>query len=144
MKQNTKFLWIYIAILFSFALILIVFAGLTGNNNKREIEEQAKETAGVKQSLVTLTEENQKISDEKKALSNETEKLKAENFRLNSEKGILVKAIGGDDATTQKLLDAYVIFELGDKEAAVSKLGGISKAALNQAQLNIYNTITAE
>ena len=56
MKQNTKFLWIYIAILFSFALILILFAGLTQNNYRKEIEQQQTESAGVKQSLVTKNE----------------------------------------------------------------------------------------
>lgn len=144
MKQNTKFLWIYIAILFSFALILIVFAGLTQNNYQKEIEQQATESAGVKQSLVTLTDENQKINDKLKTLTSETEGLKTENFRLNSQKDILVKSVGGDEAVTQTLLDAYVIFALGDKEAAAGKLTAIDKAQLNQTQLNIYNTIIGE
>ncbi len=144
MKQNTKFLWIYVAILFSFAVILIVFAGLTQNNYQKEIEQQASESAGVKQSLVTLTDKNQKISDDMKKLQAETDKLKTENFKLNSQREILVKTIGGDEAITQTLLDAYVIFALGDKEAAVKKIEIINKATLNQAQLNIYNTIIGE
>lgn len=144
MKQNTKFLWIYIAILFSFALILIVFAGLTQNNYQKEIEQQASESAGVKQSLVTLTDENQKISDSLKNANKELEALKTEKFRLTSEKDVLVKSIGGDAQITQTLLDAYVIFTLGDMEAATGKLSSINKAQLNQTQLNIYNTIIGE
>lgn len=144
MKQNTKFLWIYIAILFSFALILIVFAGLTQNNYQKEIEQQASESAGVKQSLVTLTDENQKMSDSIKDLTSEVDGLKTENFRLTSQKEILLKSIGGDAAVTQTLLDAYVIFAVGDTEAAANKLTGIDKAQLNQTQLNIYNTIIGE
>ena len=144
MKQNTKFLWIYIAILFSFALILIVFAGLTQNNYQKEIEQQASESAGVKQSLVTLTDENQKMSDSIKDLTSEVDGLKIENFRLTSQKEILLKSIGGDAAVTQTLLDAYVIFAVGDTEAAANKLTGIDKAQLNQTQLNIYNTIIGE
>ena len=37
MKKNSKFLLIYIAILFSFALVLILFAGLTQNNYAKEL-----------------------------------------------------------------------------------------------------------
>ena len=43
MKQNTKFIGIYVAILFSFALILILFAGLTQNNYQKEIDVIASE-----------------------------------------------------------------------------------------------------
>ena len=144
MKQNTKFLWIYIAILFSFAVILILFAGLTQNNYQKEIDLQEAESAGVKQSLVTITNENQKISDNLKKVNKELESLKTENFKLTSQKEVLVKAIGGNEEITQKLLDAYVIYSLGDKEAANAKIANINKALLNQMQLNIYNTIIGE
>ena len=144
MKQNTKFLWIYIAILFSFALILILFAGLTQNNYQKEIDLQEAESAGVKQSLVTITNENQKISDNLKKVNKELEALKTENFKLTSQKEVLVKAIGGNAEITQKLLDAYVIYSLGDKEAANAKISNLNKAMLNQMQLNIYNTIIGE
>ena len=36
MKENTKFLWMYVGILFSFALILIIFAGLSQSNDAEE------------------------------------------------------------------------------------------------------------
>ena len=144
MKQNTKFLWIYVAILFSFALILIVFAGLTQNNYQKEIEQQATESAGVKQSLVTLTSENQKINDELKNMATEVANLKTENFKLNAQKEILIKSIGGDEAVTQTLLDAYVIFSIGDLDAAKVKIEPINRNMLNQSQLTIYNTIIGE
>lgn len=144
MKQNTKFLWIYIAILFSFALILILFAGLTQNNYRKEIEQQQTESAGVKQSLVTLTDENQKMKDEIKSLKTETENLKTENEKLTSEKGIMLSSIGEDTETSQKLLDSYFIFSNGDKQTAVKNLEDIDKNSLTSAQLNIYNTIIGE
>ena len=144
MKQNTKFLWIYIAILFSFALILILFAGLTQNNYQKEIDLQEAESARVKQSLVTITKENQKIRDNLKKVNKELEALKTENFKLTSQKEVLVKAIGGNAEITQKLLDAYVIYSLGDKEAANAKISNLNTALLNQMQLNIYNTIIGE
>ena len=141
MKQNTKFLWIYVAILFSFALILIVFAGLTQNNYQKEIEQQATESAGVKQSLVTLTAKNQKINDELKTLSSEVANLKTDNFKLNLEKEILVKSIGGNEEITKTLIDAYVILSIGDAETAKAKIAMLDKKQLGTAQLRIYNTI---
>jgi len=144
LKQNTKFLWIYIAILFSFALILILFAGLTQNNYQKEIEQQESVSAGIKKSLVTLTSENQEISDELKSLKTDVNNLKTENFKLNSEKEILVASIGGDSAITQTLLDAHVIFSLGDKETARTKVAEIKAEQLSPAQLNIYNIIIGE
>ena len=54
-------------------------------NYQKEIEQQETESAGVKQSLVTLTAENQKIKDENKALSSEVSNLKTDNFKLNLE-----------------------------------------------------------
>lgn len=144
MKQNTKFLWIYIAILFSFALILIVFAGLTQNNYRKKIEQQASESAGVKQSLVTLTDENQKMSDTVKNLNTELETAKAENLKLASENEIMIKAIGGDASVTQILLDAYSAFASGDKQSAADKLKDMNKNQLNESQLNIYNIIIGE
>jgi len=133
-----------VAILFSFALILIVFAGLTQNNYQKEIEQQATESAGVKQSLVTLTSENQKINDELKNMATEVANLKTENFKLNAQKEILIKSIGGDEAVTQTLLDAYVIFSIGDLDAAKVKIEPINRNMLNQSQLTIYNTIIGE
>ena len=141
MKQNTKFLWIYAAILFSFALILIVFAGLTQNNYQKEIEQQATESAGIKRSLVTLTSENQKISDELKGLSSEVANLKTENFKMNLEKEILIKSIGGNEELTKLLIDAYVILSIGDAQTAKAKIAPIDKKQLGTAQLRIYNTI---
>ncbi len=144
MKQNTKFLWIYIAILFSFALILILFAGLTQNNYQKEIEQQQTESAGVKQSLITLTDENQKLKDQVKKNKSEMEGLQNENAKLNSEKEILISSIGENREISQKLLDAYCLYKNGDTEAALKNLEAIDKNTLTVVQLTIYNTIIGE
>lgn len=144
MKQNTKFLWIYIAILFSFALILILFAGLTQNNYQKKIEEQQTESAGVKRSLITLTDENQKMSDSIKSLESELDKAKEENSKLSEENEIMKNAISEDAETTQKLLDAYRFYSAGDGENAKKTLSGIESEKLTQTQKNIYNKIIGE
>ena len=55
MKQNTKFLWMYIGILFSFALILIVFAGLSRNSDIEQKEGLQGHVARLSEEKLTLT-----------------------------------------------------------------------------------------
>ena len=57
MKEKAKFLWIYTGILFSFALILIVFAYLTQNNMYKETSEISK---GYQSNIQILTKEKAK------------------------------------------------------------------------------------
>ena len=107
MKQNTKFIWIYVAILFSFALILILFAGLTQNNYQKEIEQHQSESAGVRKSLSALSKENEKMKSTINDLQTEAEVLKNDNKILLAEKETAVVAFGGDVEVTRTLLEAY-------------------------------------
>ena len=144
MKQNRKFLLMYIAILFSFALILIVFAGLTQNNYRKEIEQQASESAGVKKSLITLTEENQNLNDSNKKLTQELDTVGKEKATLERDKEVLSKAIGGDESVTQILLNAYSLFAGGDTQSAKDAISQLDRNSLTTAQTYIYNTIIGE
>lgn len=143
MKKDTKFLWIYVAILFSFALILILFAGLT-SNSKKEFEQQAKESAGIKQSLVTLTDENQNLKDSLKKSESELKTSLENEKNLNAENEIMIEAMGGDEATSRVLLDAYKEFTLGNTEKAKTKIADLNESALTQAQQFIYKKIIGE
>ncbi len=144
MKQNSKFLALYIAILFSFALILIIFAGLTQNNYRKEIEQQASESAGVKKSLVTLTDENEELRKKEAKLNSQIEALQGENEKLSGNKEILVKAMGGDETVTQILIDAYGLCLQGKAQEAINAVSGIDASTLTTAQAYIYNTIIGE
>lgn len=144
MKQNTKFLWIYIAILFSFALILILFAGLTQNNYQKEIKQQQSESVGIKQNLVTLTDENQKLKDSVKKIKSENTELKAENDKLVYEKGLIVASLGDNTEISQKIFDAYIEFLSGNTENAKELIKTMEKSSLTNNQLTIYNTIIGE
>ena len=56
MKQNTKFLWMYIGILFSFALILIIFAGFSVNT-------ETEQTQGMKDNIISLSQKNTDLTN---------------------------------------------------------------------------------
>ena len=85
MKQNTKFLWMYICILFSFAIILIIFAGLSTNEEKgleNKVEKVSSENNALKKENTTL-KNSIKSKDEAIATANQ-------NYtQLNSEKEVV-------------------------------------------------------
>ncbi len=144
MKKNTKFIWIYVAILFSFALILILFAGLTQNNYQKEITDQQIETAGVRKSLSSLTKENEEIKKELETLKAENELLKTENHALFEAKEIAVKSFGEDRMVTDVLLNAYKLTLSLDFDGAKALLKDIDKKNLTDAQKYIYEMIIGE
>ncbi len=130
MKQNTKFLWLYTAILFSFALILIIFAGLTQNNFQKEIEESDKTNKTMLEQIETLKNENAKLSEELKTISENLELAKTENEELT-----VYKENG------EKIFEAYQLLNKGRNESAVSKIQDLDTDLLTPMQLYLYKII---
>ena len=123
----------YIAILFSFALVLILFAGLTQNNYAKELAE----SKGIKQNLVEVTKQYQTLSDSMNVLSKELES--AQTTIDMYEKDITAKA--KTILLNEKLMNALVDYEKGNVQQARQSLGNIVPEELNEAQLYIYNKI---
>lgn len=133
MKKNTKFLLMYIAILFSFALVLILFAGLTQNNYAKELAE----SQGLKQNYVEITEQVQTLTDSMKVLNKQLEEAKTEITSLEQ----TVTDLNNEKDTTALLIDALKLSENGEEEKAKEKIAEIDKTTLTEAQLYIYNKI---
>lgn len=144
MKQNTKFIWIYVAILFSFALILILFAGLTQNNYQKEITDQQIETAGVKKSLSALSGENEKLKTQIKDLKSQNEALRNENAALLLENDTALSLYGGDVFVTKTLIKAYGEKAAGQDDLARQIIKELDISTLTQQQKNLYNIIIGE
>ncbi len=144
MKQNIKFIWIYVAILFSFALILILFAGLTQNNYQKEIEQHQSESAGVRKSLSALSKENEKMKDAIKDLELEAETLKNDNKILLAEKETAVVAFGGDVEVTRTLLEAYNEKIAGHRDQAMELIKPLNIRTMTEAQRYVYNRVIGE
>ena len=148
MKKNSNFIWIYVAILFSFALILIVFAGLTQNNYQKEIADQKLAAAGVQNSLTAVTKENEKTKAQNKALKEQNEKIQAENDLLYRENQTAMEIIGGDKVVTKNLLAAYWLKTSDPTEENINKakksVKDIKTAELTAMQKEIYNKIIGE
>ena len=133
MKNNTKFLFMYIAILFSFALVLILFAGLTQNNYAKELAE----SKGIKQNLVEVTQQYHTLSDSMKVLNKELES--AQTTISMYEKDITAKA--KQILVSEKLMAALKEYEKGNIDQAKQSLGNIVPEDLTDAQLYVYNKI---
>lgn len=133
MKKNTKFLFMYIAILFSFALVLILFAGLTQNNYAKEIAE----SQGIKQNLVEITEQYQTLTDSMKVINEELDEAKIEITDYKQQ----INKLTSENEITKTLIQALELYEDGYKTKAREKIASIDKEALTEAQLYIYNKI---
>ena len=130
LKQNTKFLWLYTAILFSFALILIIFAGLTQNNFQKEIEESDKTNQTMLEQIKVLKEENAKLSNELKTVSEKLEIVETENSELNVYK-----------ENSEKIFEAYQLLNKGRNESAVSMIQELDTELLTPMQLYLNKII---
>lgn len=144
MKKNTKFIWMYGAILFSFALILILFAGLTQNNYQKELNKEQKETAGIKQSLSALSKENKKLETALAEMEKENQKLREETTQLTMESDMAITAYGGDKEVTRTLIEAYTLLVSDEKDKAKETIKDLNVYAMTQAQKHVYNTIIGE
>lgn len=133
MKKNSKFLLIYVAILFSFALVLILFAGLTQNNYAKELAE----SQGIKQNLIEVTEQYQTLTDSMKSLNKNLEEA---NIKIETyEQDINQKA--NQIILTDKLVQAMQLIDTGRPTAAKEILDEIDKETLTENQRYIYNKL---
>lgn len=148
MKKNSNFIWIYVAILFSFALILIVFAGLTQNNYQKEIADHKLAAAGVQNSLTALTKENETTKAENKTLKEQNEKIQTENDLLYRENQMALEIFGGDKSVTKILLTAYWLKTNDPTEENINlakeSVKDIDVKTLTNLQKEIYNKIIGE
>ena len=144
LKQNTKFIWIYVAILFSFAIILILFAGLTQNNYQKEINDQEMVTAGIRKSLSALSMENEALNSKLKEFEAQNTALMEENERLSKESKAAISFYDGEAETTKILLRAYADRLDEKKEEAKAMLETIDIAQLTKQQKNLYDMIIGE
>lgn len=128
MKQNTKFLWMYIGILFSFALILIIFAGFSRNTDTEQKE-------GLKADIAALSQQNTNLRTETTNLKTQIDALLAENETLKASDAAFAEA-------ENLLASACEAYERGNRKEAREMLASLDPASLTQSQLYIYEMLT--
>lgn len=134
MKKNTQFLWFYTIILFSFALILILFAGLTQQNYEEELETHKTATVGMQKSVTELTRVNTELREENARLKADYETAFAEAEQFKGEKETLT-------ATNEKLFAALKEYDKGNRKTARELLSEVDSSLLDEGQKYIYDKI---
>ena len=137
MKQNTKFLWIYILILFSFALILIIFAGLSHNTE----DEQKK---GLKEDITELSQKNTELSSTLYQLQSQNDTLNLDLANVKAELETLKSNETVEDNNDMLLTQALNAHKSGDKKACKTALESLNGQMLNEFQQIIYDYLINE
>ena len=134
MKENTKFLWMYVAILFSFAFILIVFAGLSRNNT-------TEQTQGLKSDITELSQKNTELQSKNAELQKQLDAVNLELGIIKSD----CEAMKTDSETKNKndelLMEAIKAYNSGNYTKSKQIKSTIDSESLTEAQLYIYNKL---
>lgn len=139
MNGKVKFLWIYTAILFSFALILIIFAYLTQNNISKENEAINKNMSGYKANIESLTKENEDLKQKLDELNAELADEKEKNEKYYEiEKNDNTEEIATVNETVKKAFDE---FAKGNKKNAKNTVKDIDTAKTGDLQKYIIDKI---
>ena len=139
MNGKVKFLWIYTAILFSFALILIIFAYLTQNNISKENEAINKNMSGYKANIESLTKENENLKQKLDELNADLADEKAKNEKYYEiEKNDNIEEIATVNETVKKAFDE---FAKGNKKNAKNTVKDIDTAKTGDLQKYIIDKI---
>ena len=135
MRKNTRYLWIYTGILFSFALMLIIFAYFTQSNDKFDIENQ---NHGMKQSVTQLIQTNSDLQDQLSEKENEIASLTEEVEKLKNKEHSWLTEKSNDET----LATAYEKYISGEKDEAKSMVkSSYDRSKLTSIQQKIYDII---
>lgn len=138
-KNDNKSMFLYTALIFIVALLLIVFSFL-GQVNMQKSQPQVSEMPdkmSISEKASILSEENMVLIENNSLLKSENEELTEENNRLTEEnKNLLQK-----QTTNDLLLSANGYFTLGDTASAAEILKGIDFESLSGDQKIVYNNI---
>ncbi len=135
-KNDNKSLFIYTALIFFVAVILIIlsFFGQTNmQKNQPKIEENSEQTQqsnGITERAAILSEENKTLIEENKKITKENEALKSENETLTEK--ITVSDL---------LLSANGYYSLGEKSKVLEILHQINYDNLTDDQKTLYDNI---
>lgn len=133
MKSKTKFLWMYTIILFSVALVLIIFAGMTQQNYEKELATHETAKVGLQKSAAELSQVNLLLKEENANLKKENEQL--------TEAQANFEEISKSNDLNMALIEAFYQYESGNRRTAKNMLAEVDKETLTDQQLNIYNKI---
>lgn len=136
-KERVRKVYVYVAILFTAAFVLILWSFLMTHRSNQQILDQMEGSTNFLQSTLS---ENRQLQQENDALAGENDALEAriaaleqqltDAARRESERAGAEKALSLQALALARLAEAYAAHNAGDDEAALAWLQGISPADL--------------
>lgn len=137
MKKSTKTLWIYTAILFSIAILLILVTTFTQSkivDDNGNLSVLGTLTATSKQKIINLQNENIKLGEELNA-------LKQEHAALLESSAALVKTSEEEQALKEKVAKLYKAYAEDDYETMQTLMEELTEAQINDRIPSLYSRV---
>lgn len=142
-KNDNKSMFLYTALIFFVAVILIIVSFFGQNNMQKsqpQIENKTEETqslSGISEKAAVLSEENRQLLEENSKLKEENASLTQSNEELMSSNTSLSEQI----SVNNLLLSANGYFTLGNDSKALEVLNTINYDGLTGDQKILYDSI---
>ena len=137
MKKSTKTLWIYTAILFSIAILLILVTTFTQSkivDDNGNLSVLGTLTATSKQKIINLQNENIKLGEELNA-------LKQEHAELLESSAALIKQSEEEQVIKEKVAKLYKAYAEDDYGTMQSLMEELTEAQINERIPSLYRRV---
>lgn len=137
--KNNSSLFLYTALIFFVAIIMIIIAFFGQNNLQKNqpIQADTAATSSITEKAAQLSEDNRILMEQNQTLQNEKKELTENNESLTSQLNDLQKEKENND----KLLQIYNYLYKGSKSKAREILGEIVPEELTETQTTFYNIL---
>lgn len=137
MKKSTKTLWIYTAILFSIAILLILVTTFTQSkivDDNGNLSVLGTLTATSKQKIINLQNENIKLGEELNV-------LKQEHAELLESSAALIKQSEEEQVIKEKVAKLYKAYAEDDYGTMQSLMEELTEAQINERIPSLYRRV---
>lgn len=137
MKKSTKTLWIYTAILFSIAILLILVTTFTQSkivDDNGDLSVLGTLTATSKQKIINLQNENIKLGEELNA-------LQQEHTALLESSTALVQRTEEEQALKEKVAKLYQAYAEDDYDTMQALMEELTEAQVNERIPSLYSRV---
>ena len=139
-KNENKSMFLYTALIFIVAVLLIIFSFLGQTNmqkNQPQVSESPDKEMSISEKASILSEENTVLLENNSNLKKENQELSEENIQLKSDNESLTQKQSQNDL----LLSANGYFTLGNNSMALETLDKVNYNDLSSDQKIIYDNI---
>lgn len=137
--KNNSSLFLYTALIFFVAIIMIIIAffGQSNLQKNQPIQTDSAATSSITEKAAQLSEDNRILMEQNQTLQNEKKELTENNENLT----VQLEALQTEKINNDKLLQIYNYLYKGSKTKAREALGEIVPEELTETQKTFYNIL---